>query len=229
MTTTGTTAFNPATSDFVLNALSNVQISGSQIATEHLVRAATEANLALVKLSNKQPNLWSSSLGSQTLTAGTATYTLSSTVVDILIIYLAVTSGGVTTDRVLGPVSTTEYAAFPQKDVQGVPTAFWFDRQITPQLTFWPVPDSNATYVAKYRYVRQLYDASAKSGYTMDVPYRWLDWFNDELTARLAKKYKPELYMNLKAVADESWNDAAGEDTENVSMILTPGLGSYYR
>lgn len=229
MATTGTTAFNPATSNIVLNALSRNQIRGSDITTEHLIQADMEANLALVKLGNKQPNLWTSELGSLSLSSGTATYSLASTVTDITIIYLSVTSGGVTTDRVLGPISTTEYASFPNKTVEGVPTSFWFNRQITPQLTFWPVPDDNATYVAKYRYLRQTYDASAKSGYTMDLPWRWLDAFGDELTARLARHYKPELYQVHKAIADESWMTAAGEDTENVSLYLTPGLSTYYR
>ncbi len=229
MTSTGTFAFNPATSDLVLNAFSRIQLTGSQITTEHLVRASTEANLSLVKLSNKQPNLWTSQLGSQSLTQGTATYTLDASVVDILILYLAVTQGGVTTDRVLGPVSTTEYAAYPNKTVQGPPTSFWFDRQITPQLTFWPVPDNTATYVAKYRYVKQIQDASLRSGYTMDLPYRWFDAFSDDLTARLARHYKPEMYATYKAIADESWNDAAGEDMENVNLYINPGLGSYYR
>lgn len=229
MTATGTTSFNPASSDLILNAFSRIQIKGSELMTEHLLRAETEANLALVKLGNKQPNLWTSTLGTQVLTAGTPTYTLDSSVIALLICYLSVTSGGVTTDRVLGPLSTTEYASFPDKTTQGVPTSFWFDRTITPQLTFWPVPDDQSTYTAKYRYVRQIYDVSAKSGLTMDLPWRWFDAFSDELTARLSRHFRPDQYQMHKAIADESWNDAAGEDTEDVNMYITPGLSGFYR
>lgn len=229
MATTGTTAFNPSTSNIVLNALSRNQIRGSDITTEHLINADMEANLALVQFGSLQPNLWTSELGSVSLSAGTATYTLASTVTDITIIYLEMTQGGVTTDRVLGPISTTEYASFPNKTTEGVPTSFWFNRQITPTLTFWPVPDDTATYVAKYRYLRQTYDASAKSGYTMDLPWRWLDAYGWELTARMAVHYKPDFYEKWQAVADKKWIIAAGEDVENVNMYLTPGLSTYYR
>lgn len=229
MTTTGTTAFNPGTGDLVLNAFSRIQLTSSMLTTEHLLRASTEANLSLVKLSNKQPNLWSSELGSQALSQGTPTYTLPITVVDIIICYLSVTSGGVTTDRVLGPISTTDYASFPDKTVQDYPTSFWFNRQITPQITMWPVPDGNATYTLKYRYLRQLYDAGLKSGTTMDLPYRYLDAFMSDLAYRLAMHFKPESAVLLKQVADEAWLDAASEDVEHVPMMVSPGLGGYYR
>lgn len=229
MVSTGTFAFAPASSDIVLNAFSRIQHTGSQITTEHLVRAAFESNLSLVKLSNRQPNLWVSELGSLPLTQGVATYAIPATVVDITIIYLAVTQGGVTTDRVLGPVSTTEYAAYPDKATQGPPTSYWFNRLITPELTFWPVPDNTATYVCKYRYLKQIQDTSLKSGTTPDMPWRWLDAYCDDLTARLARHYKPELYAVHKTIADESWNDAAGEDTEGVNTYIVPGLSAYYR
>jgi hypothetical protein len=229
MTTTGTTSFAPATSGLVLTALSRNQISGSAITTEHLVQAATEVNLIQVKYSNKQPNLFLSDLTQLSLTAGTATYTLPATVVDIIIIYMTTTLGGVSTDRVLGPLSTVEYAAFPNKTTQGPPTSFWFNRLATPQLTVWPVPDDTATYTLNYRFLRQAYDASLKSGTTLDMPYRWLDAYGWELTARMAAHYKPEMFNQWQGVADSSWRDAAGEDTEAVSLYLSPGLGGYYR
>lgn len=229
MATTGTNAFNPATSDLVLNAFSRIQLRGAQLTTEHLTRASTEANLSLVKLGNKQPNLWTSTLGTQALTASTATYTLDPTVIAILICYLSVTSGGVTTDRVLGPVSTTEYASYPNKTTEGVPTSFWFNRQSTPQITFWPVPDDTATYTAKFQYVRQIYDASLKGGYTMDLPWRWLDAFTADLAARLALHFKPELAAPYAALAEQAWSDAAGEDTEDVPFYVSPQIGGYYR
>lgn len=229
MTSTATYNFNPAASNLILNAFSRNQITGSQITTEHLVRADMEANLALVRYGNLQPNLWESSLTSLPLSAGTATYTLSNTVVDILIVYLSITQGGVTTDRVLGPISTTEYASFPQKDIEGVPTSFWNNRLITPQITFWPVPDDTATYVAKIRHLVQLQDTSLKSGYTTDMPWRWLDAYGWEITARIAAHYKPEFFEKWDAIATRAWSEAAREDTENVNLYVTPGLSTYYR
>ena len=229
MATTATTSFAPATSGIVLTALSRNQIRGPQIAMEHMVQAETEVNLIQVKYSNKQPNLFLSDLTPLSLTASTATYTLPATVIDIVIIYMTVTSGGVSTDRVLGPLSTTEYASFPNKTTEGPPTSYWFNRLATPQLTLWPVPDDTATYTLNYRFLRQPYDASLKSGYTFDAPYRWLDAYGWELTARMAAHFKPEFFEKWQAVADQAWLVAASEDTEDVPMYVTPGLSSYYR
>jgi hypothetical protein len=229
MALSGTYAFNPPASDLVLNALSRNQITGSQITTDHLSRAATEANLAMVRYGNLQPNWWKSELTSVSLVSGTATYTLDASVVDIIIIYLSVTSGGVTTDRVLGPISTVEYNSFPQKDIAGTPTSFYFNRQITPQVTFWPVPDDNSTFVAKIQILRQFQDTSLKSGLNADLPWRWLDAYSWEITARMAAHFKPEFFEKWDAIATRSWSEAASEDSENVNIYVTPGMSGYYR
>ncbi|HEY6861669.1 MAG TPA: hypothetical protein VI358_18030 [Pseudolabrys sp.] len=229
MTTTATTNFAPSTGNMVLNAFSRNQIFGAKITTEHLVQAEIEANLIQVKYANLQPNLYLSNLTPLSLTQGIATYTLPATVVDILIIYMTTTQGGVSTDRVLGPLSTVEYAALPNKTVQGAPTSYFWNRLINPTLTIWPVPDGTATYTLNYRFWRQAYDASARSGYTPDMPYRWLDAYSWELTARMAAHYAPANFDRWQGMADKAWRDAAGEDSENVNIYLTPGLGSYYK
>jgi hypothetical protein len=229
MTSTGTTAFNPATSDLVLNAFSRIQITSSQLTTEHLVTADLEANLAQVKFANKQPNWWKSELVTQSLSFGSATYTLPARVVTIVLAYMTTVSGSSSTDRVITPISTSEYASYPNKTTQGAPTSFWFDRQITPQVTVWPVPDASSTYTLKLRVLSQMEDASGKSGYTPDFPYRWIDAFSDELTARLSRHFKPEQFQMHKAAAMESWEEAAAQDNEDVPIYVTPSISGYFR
>ena len=77
--------------------------------------------------------------------------------------------------------------------------------------------------------VRQLQDASIPSGVTLDLPYRWLDAFTAELSARLAKRYKPELEDKRKLDAAEAYAIAAMQDQENVPLYVRPMFDAYYR
>jgi len=68
--------------------------------------------------------------------------------------FISTTSGGVSTDRLIFPLSVFEYSAIADKTQVGPPTSFWLNMQATPQITFWPVPDNAATYVFKARQLR---------------------------------------------------------------------------
>ena len=227
MATTGTFGFAPALSEIVLNAFSRIGIRRTELTAQHLADAATESNLTLVRMSNHQPNLWTSSLITVPLVTGTATYTLPAETVAILVAYITVTSGASSTDRVLGPVSTVEYASFPKKTQTGVPTTFWFDRQITPRITVWQVPNSSASYSLKLQTVRQVQDASMPLGTGLDLPYRAYDAFTADLAHRLSRHYAKDLEAVRKGDANDAWKEFMDQDQEDVPMFIVPGLASY--
>lgn len=229
MTSSGTYDFGPANSEFVLNAFDRIQIKPSAILIEHMRRASIEANLLLVEWANRGVNLWKTELQTVALTQGAATYTLPARTVSILVAYISVTDSGVTTDRVVGGISTYEYGAMPNKATQAPPTSYWFNRQIIPQITLWPVPDLDSTYTLKLQTMVQVQDAALTSGQTPDLPYRWYDAFTAGLAHRLARIYKPEIEDKRKLDYVESWQFAASEDTEDVPYYITPGLSAYYR
>jgi hypothetical protein len=227
VTTSGTYTFNPALSDVVLNAFARVGLHRSALGTEHYRDAADEANYLLVEWSNKQPLLWTSATQTLALVAGTATYSLLPQTVMVLIAYVRSGAGVNTSDKLIGPVSTTEYEAIPNKFLQAEPTLFWFDRQTTPAVTVWPTP--NTSYSMIVRTVRQVQDASLPSGVTVEVPYRFLDAFTAGLAARLARMYAPTLEAERKKDALDAWGIAAQQDVENVPLYIIPGLDSYFR
>lgn len=229
MTSTGTYAFNPATADIVQLAYGRIGIRRTALTTEHMTDAAFEANLLLSQFSNLQPLLWRSELVSQALTKGTATYTLNKNIVMLLSVTIQTGSGTSTQNRTLGPLSTVEYASLPNQNNQAPSTAFWFDRQITPQITFWPVPDGGGPYTALLRAVTQVQDASIPSGTTLDVPYRALDAFTAGLAYRLARIHAQPLEQQRKTDAQEAWDIFSTNDVESVPFFLLPGLGAYYR
>lgn len=229
MASTGTYAYSPAASNLMLTAFGRIGIRRTEITAQHLADAENEANLLQVTLSNKQPNLWTDELYSTGLSASTATYTLPGRLIAIQACYLTTTVGGVATDRIMWPYSTFEYAAIPDKTQEGPPTAYWYNRQITPEITLWPVPDDAATYTLKLRVCRQIQDVSLKSGATLDLPYRWLDVYVADLAHRLSRIYAQPLEAARKADAMDAWANAATEDQERVPLYISMNTGGYYR
>lgn len=228
MPTSLTYAFNPGAADLVLNAFSRIQIRGTEILTEHMTRAEQEFNLLMVEWSNRQVNLWTSTLGSTALVSGTATYVLPEELVTILIAYISTDDGaGNTQDRVITPLSTTDYAAMPNKATEAYPTSYWLNRQIDPTITLWPVPDDQQTYTLKYRYVRQAQDVVVPRGIKIDAPYRLLDAAVSGLAYRLAMHFKPELVEARLKDYQMAWAHSSTQDTENVNFYLVPGLAAY--
>ena len=190
-------------------------------------RAVMEMNLALVKFNNLQPNLWTVDLQSIPLVQGSATYSIPAETTMILDLFIRYGSPAV--DRYLQPVSRTEYASIAVKTTQGFPSQYWFDRLISPTITFYLVPDGAFPYTAYYYRVRQIQDATITNGYNIEVVYRFLDALTSDLAHRLARIYRPELEAVRKGDRDESWLIAASADVENVPLVIVPGVGGYYR
>lgn len=229
MASSGTYSFAPSIGELILNAYGRIQIRRTEITQQHLADAANEANLVQVEFSNRLPNLWLCETYTVNLSQATAEYTLPARLIAPMAVYLTITQGSVSTDRILVPISTYEYAALPNKTTQGQPTSFWFDRQESPIVHLWPVPDGNAIYTLNLRMVSQPQDARAQSGTTLEFPYRFLDAFAASLAARLAVIYKPELEAKRQADAERAWAIAATQDQEDVPMFITPALSGYYR
>jgi len=187
-----------------------------------------ELNLLLARMSNLQPNLWTVNLQSLPLTDGEATYSLPAETVMITNAYVSTGSGTSRVDRLIWPLSQTEYAAIANKEAEGTPTTFWFNRGISPTITFYLTPDGNGPYTVYYYCVRQIQDATLPSGLNVEVPYLWLDALTAGLAHRLARIYQPQLEQVRKMDANEAWTIAATQNVENVSLNITPGLGGYF-
>lgn len=227
-TYSGTYNFLPSTGDIIITAFQRVGVRPTEILTSHLQQAVIELNLLQSKLSNLQPNLWDVDLQSIPLVQGTATYSLPAETVMITNAYVRTGSGTASIDRLIFPLSQTEYAALTNKFVQAPPTQFWFNRLISPTITFYQVPDGGGPYTVYYYRVRQIQDANLPNGQQMEVPYRWLDAMTAGLAHRLSAVYAPQLEQIRKMDAEEAWRIAATQDTENTPLFIAPGLIGYF-
>lgn len=226
MTTSGTYAFNPAMGEIVLYAYQNIGVRPTSVLQEHMESARMATNMMLSRWSNQGVNLWCVDLVTVPLVEGQTTYAVDGNTIMVLDAYTTTSSG---IDRVIMPISRTEYASYPNKAQQGFPTSYWFDRLISPTITLWPVPDGSSATILKYYRVRQIQDANLQNGENAEIPYRWLEAFADGLTYRLARIWAPQMAQLLKGQADESYGIASMQDVEAVPTYISPMIGGYFR
>lgn len=227
MTTSGTYAFNPALGDFVLDAFGNCGVRRTELTAQHMADARFAANLIMSDWAAKSVNLWAIDQQSLSMVAGVSTYMVPTNTVFILDAYL--TFGSPTTDTLIFPISRSDYAAISDKQTQGTPSVFWFDRTLAPSLTVWNVPNQSNYWTLNFWRARQIQDATMGGGASPEIPYRFLNAFSWDLSRRLAVKYAPDKAVMLNGEYKEAWNVAASSDTENVPISIQPALGAYYR
>lgn len=226
MTTSGTYTFNPGLGEIVLYAYMNLGIRPASLLQEHMDSARMATNMMLSRWANQGVNLWAVDLITTPLVEGQTTYAVDSNTVMILDAYTTTDQG---IDRVIMPISRTEYASYPNKEQQGFVTSFWYDRLIAPTITLWPVPDGTSSTILKYYRVRQIQDSNLQNNENVEIPYLWLECFADGLAYRLARIWNPQMAVALKAQADESYAIASNQNVENVGTYISPMLSGYFR
>jgi hypothetical protein len=229
MSTSGTYTFNPSLGELTLYAYNLIGLRNTSVLQEHMEAARMATNLMLARWSNQGVNLWAVDLISTALVEGQKTYNVDPSTVMILDAYMEITNSGQPIDRIIMPVSRTEYASYPNKDSQGFTTTYWFDRLLSPTITLWPVPDGSSAQFLKYYRVRQLQDANLQNGQQVEIPYLWMEAFAYGLALRLAQIWAPQMMVALKPMADESYQIAADQNTEYVQQYISPMISGYFR
>ena len=227
MATSGTTAFDM---DFAEIAEEAWERAGREMRSGYDLRTARRSmNLLTIEWQNRGLNLWTIDSGTQTLTAGTSQYTLPADTIDLLDHVIRTNAGNTTTqsDLVISRIGVSSYAAIPNKLTQGRPLQVWIERlQAAPRINLWPVPDDSTTYTFVYWRLRRIEDAG-NGVETADMNFRFLPCLVAGLAYHIAMKV-PELVTRidmLKAVYDEQYNLAAGEDREKTSERFIPRVG----
>lgn len=230
MTTSGTYAFNPSLGELTLYAFNLCGIRNTSIVQEHMTSARMASNLLCSRWSNQGVNLWKVDLVSTALVTGQSTYNVDAKTVMMLDAYISNDATGDNIDRIILPVSRTEYASYPNKEQQGFPTIYWFDRILSPTVTLWPVPNvDNGPQTLNYYRVIQIQDSNFVNGQTVDIPYLWLEAFALGLAQRLAIIWSPDKLSLLKPLADEAYEIAASQNVEQAQQYISPQIAGYFR
>ena len=230
MATSGTYTFNPSLGELTLYAYNLVGIRNTSIVQEHMESARMATNLLLASWSNRGVNLWAVDLVTVPLVQGQSTYNVDSNTVVILDAYVVIDNGNSDPiDRIILPISRTEYSSYPNKEQQGFTTVYWFDRLLSPTVTVWPVPDGTSAQYLKYYRVKRLQDANLQSGENVEIPYLWMDAFAFGLAVRLAQVWAPQMLASIKPFADEAYQIAADQNIETAQQYISPMISGYFR
>lgn len=184
-----------------------------------LKTARRSLNLMLADWANRGINRWTIDQTTQALVAGTGTYNLDASTIDIL--SAVVRSSG--TDYSLERVSRDDYLNIPTKTQQSRVSQFYLDRQITPVLKLWPVPDNSSDVIIYDRLVRM--DDADNQVNTLQVPFRFYPSLAAGLAYYVAMKKAPDRIQLLKAVYEEELDRALSEDRDRASFVVLPATG----
>ncbi len=228
MTVSGQYSFDPDLGSLTIQAFHMCGVRPAALTQEHMTSARMATNFMLSRLSALGVNTWMVSLETVPLVEGTATYNIEANNIVMLDTYVRTTVNGVSTDRIILPISRSEFAAYPNKSQPGQVNVYWQDRQIASTVTLWPVPDGTQTSLIYYQ-VAQIDDANFTNGQTVNVPYYFQECIVTGLAHRLSIMWAPDKAVMLKALFDESYDIASRQDIETSSFFVAPMLASYYR
>lgn len=216
MSTSGSRDFDLDVAEIIEEAYERC---GLELRTGYDARSARRSmNLMFADWANRGLNLWTVKQGTQALTQGTATYAFTADYTDLLDVIIR-RSG---TDFELSRMSRSEYLNTPNKTTQGRPSQFYYNRQVSPEVTLWPTPE-NSTDTLVYYYVQRIEDVDALVN-TTDAPFRFLPCMVAGLAYYTALKKAPERVQLLKNLYEEEFQRAADEDEDRVALKLQPSM-----
>ena len=219
MALSGSTDFELDVAEYIEEAFERC---GLEARTGYDLKTAKRSlNLLFADWANRGLNQWTINQRTFTVTSGDGETNLDTDVIDIL--SLVVRRDG--TDYSLSRISRDEYLSIPTKTTTGRPTQFFLDRQITPNLKLWPLPD-NSTDVIVYDALTRMDDADTYIN-TVDMPFRFYPCLAAGLAYYIAMKRAPERLQILKPIYDEEINRAMDEDRDRASFRVAPDLRNY--
>lgn len=215
------------TSDFELDVAEYIEEAfercGLEVRTGYDLKTAKRSlNLMLAEWANRGLNQWTIKQRSQAVTQGTGNYLIDADVIDVLSVVVRRDN----TDYALDRYSREEFLTIPNKTTQGRPSQFFLDRQITPKLQLWPVPE-NSTDIIFYDALTRMQDADTFIN-SSDMPFRFYPCLAAGLAYYIAIKRAPQRIQILKAAYEEEFERAMTEDRDRASFNVVPRY-EYFR
>lgn len=226
MTVSGTKTFELDVAEYIEEAWERC---GLEIRTGYDQRTSRRSlNLLLAEWANRGLNQWTIDRATITLSAGTTTYALGESTIDILSAAVRMdqnVGGQNQTDLTIDRISRDQYLNIPNKLTRARPVQFVVERYIAPQVTVWPAPDQTY-YLIIDKLVRM--DDAGSGVNTLQIPFRFYPCLAAGLAYYISLKKAPERAQMLKMVYDEEFERAAQEDRDRAPLQLTP-VRDFYR
>lgn len=263
MAISGTFNFDPSLGNIVIGAYARCGIRRPQLTSQHMQDAYFEANMLQSEFQGDGLQTWQVSLETMNLVAGQSVYTLPSSAVYVLDVYIrqygtvpyvswdnqndyisqwqnqnnsietwtgsSSGAGQNATDRIILPLSRSDYAAIANKYQEGFPTSYWWDRTIPSKFHLWPVPPWDITNGLQYYVQHRPDDAVLGNGTQVDIPYEVYDYFTWSLAERVAFIYAPDKVPAIAARKQVAYLKYTQATTENVPITMSVQMRGYFR
>ena len=219
MALSGSKDFELDVADYVEEAFERC---GLELRTGYDLKSAEWANRGL--------NQWTVTEKTVAMVKDTGTYNIDSSnataPIDVLDIYIRETANNTTTDMPLNRMSRAEYSHLATKSTTGKPNQVFVNKQTTPTITVWPVPDKSSTYTVYMNVLTRMDDADAGAN-TLDVPFRFYPCLAAGLAYYMSLKKAPEKSGMLKQLYEEEFDRAKAQDEDRSSFRVAPRLSGY--
>jgi len=143
----------------------------------------------------------------------------------------AVNMSNVQQDIPFARLNRDNYFNLPNKDfVSNRALQYWFDRQLTPIMNIWPVPQDD-TQIFQLVLEYQMYDVGTLTN-QIAVPDRWLPYIQAKLSHLLSLQlHGTDLnkIVYLENMARELFLDASDEDRDRSPIYFQPNISYYTR
>ena len=224
MATSGTKTWTLYVDEVIDEAISRI---GSDPTTGKEASSARRTlNIMMRDWGNRGVQLWTIDETTQTVTEGTANYTLDTYIVDITEAVLSRTENSVRTDFQMAKINREDYMNIPVKSTKGRPSQFWLDMQrAAPVVYLYPTPE-NSTDVFRYKRRNRIEDITASTE-SIDIPDRFLPCAVSGLSFYMAQK-RPQIDINrrqeLKLQYEEEFKRALDDGREKVDLRIVPNI-----
>lgn len=224
MATSGTYTFgvNTQIAQIITEAFERLGIFGEQVSGDMMTSAINSLNFMFNSWGSDESKQWTiNTLVQYPITTpqlGIPTFQLAAGQYDIL--DMAYRYQGI--DIGMAQISRDEYLLVSQKTVQSVPVNYFVDKSTTPPTVYlYPVPNSTLITLL-YNAVSLPQDVTDPSFRIPNTPW-WTESVAAGLTARLADKFKKELYQEKVAEAEAFYRKASRSDVDQTNArIRTP-------
>lgn len=132
----------------------------------------------------------------------------------------------------MSPLNRDDYWALPNKTfLASTSLQYWFDKQMAPVMSLWPVPSVANQIVVRTH--RQIQDVGTLTN-LVEVPQRWYEYVIFGLAERLAcelptGELPPGRLEYLQGQAQFQMDRAADGETDGAPIRLLPSIRSYTR
>lgn len=124
--------------------------------------------------------------------------------------------------------SRDTYTSQPNKNSPGRPLQYWYDKQTTPVMTFWPVPNDTNAQVVIWRQ-RQVQDVGSLQQ-KLEIPERWFEatiWMLAKNLAFELQGVDSDRRKECVAMAKVYLEEAEDGETDSAPIYIAPNLRPY--